>query len=132
LNRRGRRVAFCSKGTKDRRAKSQVEEIGQGGDGLSGLRYRQCIRANAMRGLGDDPRDRAIQMSAGDKDRSASTASVVRSRRPGHVTQPKSTNTARLICWRNCRDQVPAALSATGGRAAASRSGNVLENNGGS
>jgi len=88
LNRRGRRVAFCSKGAKDRRGKSQVEEIGQGGDGLSGLRYRQCVRANAMRGLGDDPRDRAIQMSAGDKDRSASTASVVRSRRPDHVTQP--------------------------------------------
>jgi len=67
------------------------------------LRYRQCVRANAMRGLGDDPRDRAIQMSAGDKDRSASTASVVRSRRHGHVTQPKSTNTARLICWWICR-----------------------------
>jgi hypothetical protein len=42
----------------------------------------------------------------------ASTASVVRSRRPDHVTQPKSTNTARLICWRIGRDQVPAAFSA--------------------
>jgi hypothetical protein len=77
---------------------------------------------------------RAVQMSAGDKDRSASTASVVRSRRPGHVTQPKSTNTARLICWRICRDQVPAAFSAARGRAgaAASRSGNDLDNNSGS
>ena len=30
---------------------------------------------------------RAVQMSAGDKDRSASTGSVVRSRRPDHVTR---------------------------------------------
>lgn len=58
----------------------------------------------------------------------ASTASVVRSRRPDHVTQPRSTNTARLICWQICRNQVPAALSAARGRAgaAASRPGNDL------
>ena len=55
---------------------------------------------------------KAVQMSAGDKDRSASTASVARSRRPDHVTQPRSTNTARLICWRIWRNQVPATFSA--------------------
>src|SRR6266851_6244552 len=51
----------------------------------------------------------------------ASTVSVVRSRKPDHVTQPRSTNTARLICWRICRDQVPAAFSAPRGRAGARR-----------
>jgi KDO2-lipid IV(A) lauroyltransferase len=51
-------------------------------------------------------------MSAGNKDRSASTASVVRSRKPDHVTQSRSTNTAPLICWRNFRNQGPAAFSA--------------------
>ena len=55
---------------------------------------------------------RAVQMSAGDKDRSASTMSVARSRRPDHVTQSGSTNTARLICWRIRSNQGPAAFSA--------------------
>src|SRR5262249_10027369 len=56
---------------------------------------------------------RAVQMSAGDKDRSASTKSAVRSRRPDHVTQPKSTNTARLIYWRICQNQGAVTFSGT-------------------
>ena len=41
---------------------------------------------------------RAVQMSAGDKDRSASTASVVRSRRPDHVTRQEHEHcTANML-----------------------------------
>jgi hypothetical protein len=111
LDRRGRRVALCGERAKDRRGKSKVGETGQVGNGLSVSVCRQSVRVNALRGRETTRAIRAVQMSAGDKDRSASTASVVRSRRPDHVTQPESTNTARLICWWICRDQVPAAFS---------------------
>jgi hypothetical protein len=57
LNWGGRRVAFGGEGAKDRRGKSKVGEIGQGGDSLSVLGCRQCVRMNALRGSGDDPRD---------------------------------------------------------------------------
>jgi len=100
-NWRGCRVAFCGERTKDRRGKSKVGEMGQGNNGPLGAempavrsRERNARDRETTRAIG------AVQMSAGDKDRSASTASVVRSRRPDHVTLPKSANTALLICWR--------------------------------
>jgi hypothetical protein len=119
LDRRGCRVAFCGERTKDRRGKSKVGETGQVGNGLSVSVCRQCVRVNALRGRETTRAIRAVQMSAGDKDRTASTASVARSRRPDHVTQPRSTNTARLICWQIWRDQVSATFSAA--RVAAGR-----------
>jgi hypothetical protein len=70
LNRRRRRVAFCGEGPKDRRGKSKVGEIAQGGDALSLLGCRQCVRMNAMRGRETIRAIRAVQISAGDKDRS--------------------------------------------------------------
>jgi len=112
IDRSGCRVAFCGERAKDRRGKSKVGETGQVGNGLSVSVCRQCVRVNALRGRETTRAIRAVQMSAGDKDRSASTTSVVRSRRPDHVTQPWSTNTARLICWRIWRNQVPATFSA--------------------
>ena len=115
LDRRGCRVAFCGERAKDRRGKSKVGETGQVGNSLSVSVCRQCVHVNALRGRETTRAIRAVQMSAGDKDRSASTASLVRSRRPDHVTRPRSTNTARLICWRIWRDQVPATLSAARG-----------------
>jgi hypothetical protein len=57
LNRRGRHVTFCGEGIEDRRRESKVGKIGQGGDGLSMLGCRHCVRVNAMRESGDDPRD---------------------------------------------------------------------------
>ena len=119
IDRSGCRVAFCGERAKDRRGKFKVGETGQVGNGLSVSVCRQCVRVNALRGRETTRAIRAVQMSAGDKDRTASTASVARSRRPDHVTQPRSTNTARLICWRIWRDQVPATFSAA--RVAAGR-----------
>ena len=115
IDRSGCRVAFCGERAKDRRGKSKVGETGQVGNSLSVSVCRQCVRVNALRGRETTRAIRAVQMSAGDKDRSASTASVVRSRRPDHVTQPRSTNTARLIWRRIWRDQVPATFSAARG-----------------
>jgi len=111
LDWRGCRVAFCGERAKDRRGKSKVGETGQVGNGLSVSVCRQCVHVNALRGRETTRVIRAVQMSAGIRP-VRSTASVVRSRRPDHVTRPRSTNTARLICWRIWRDQVPATLSA--------------------
>jgi len=53
---------------------------------------------NALRGRETTRAIRAVQMSAGDKDRTASTASVARSRRPDHVTQQEHEHcTANML-----------------------------------
>ena len=70
LDRRGRRVAFCGERAKDRRGKSKVGETGQVGNGLSVSVCRQCVRMNVLRGRETTRAIRAVQMSAGDKDRS--------------------------------------------------------------
>ena len=53
---------------------------------------------NALRDRETTRAIRAVHMSAGDKDRSASTVSVVRSRRPDHVAQQEHEHcTANLL-----------------------------------
>ena len=98
LDRRGYHVAFCGERAKDRRGKSKVGETGQVGNGLSVSVCQQCVRVNALRGRETTRAIRAVQMSAGDKDRSASTVSVVRSRRPDHVAQQEHEHcTANML-----------------------------------
>jgi hypothetical protein len=98
IDRSGCRVAFCGERAKDRRGKSKVGETGQVGNGLSVSVCRQCVRVNALRGRETTRAIRAVQMSAGDKDRSASTVLVVRSRRPDHVTQQEHEHcTANML-----------------------------------
>ena len=96
--------------------KSKVGETGQVGNGLSVSVCQQCVRVNALR---DRETTRAIRLSRCPQGIKTGPLPPCRwFAHAGPITWlNRSTNTARLICWRNWRNQVPATFSAARGRA---------------
>ena len=116
LDRRGYRIAFCGERAKDGAESPRSEKRGKLVTGLPVSVCQQCVRVNALRGRETTRAIRAVQIPQGIK-----TGPLPPCRwfaHAGPITWlNRSTNTARLICWRNWRNQVPATFSAARGRA---------------